>query len=552
MISARSLVLRRTLPFLLSTLALGLVAGCDDENGSSSTNSSTSSSSSSSSGSGGAGGEDVGFRLSGTLSYEYVPFDVDLEKLDYGNIEKRPIRGASVRLIDADTDAEIAKTSSDDEGAYSFDYMGATKVKLWVYAETEVPSLTVEDNTSGDAVYVMESDTADSAADAKLDVLAATGWDGTAYTKTRAAAPFAVLDTAYISARRFLDEVSPPPVFPPLKFNWSVNNRPEEGDKVLGQIGTSHFDGEELYILGKEDVDTDEFDSHITVHEWGHWFNKTLGRADTIGGTHSSSDIEDPRVAFSEGFCTALSAIVLDPDTTYTDSSGPQQASGFSNDVEVNNNNVEKNPGWFSETTVEGVVYDLYDGPNEPFDQVSVGISGIYAALRTQKDKPSFTTIFSYVASLKENNPQAAADIDAVTSFYNASADFGVDPIEDEWGTNETHSGGFPGSLPVYKEGVVGNSYTVDLTGDAESNRLSQNVYVRIEGDGMAITVTSTSPSDVDLAVFKAGVLVTTDGNVSGEESVTFDSEAGTIYVLSVRGFNTLPVSYGAEITISH
>ncbi|HVJ90427.1 MAG TPA: carboxypeptidase-like regulatory domain-containing protein, partial [Labilithrix sp.] len=549
-IYARSLVLRRPLPFLLSALALGLVAGCDDGNGSSTSNSS--STSSSSSGSGGAGGQDESFRLSGSLSYESVPFDVDLEKLDYGKIEKRPIRGASVRLIDADTDAEIAKTTSDDEGAYSFDYTGAAKVKVWVYTQTEVPSLTVEDNTSGDEVYVMESNTADSAVDAKLDVLAATGWDGTAYTKTRAAAPFAVLDTAYTAARRFLDEVSPTPVFPPLKFNWSINNRPEDGDKALGQVGTSHFDGEELYILGKEDVDTDEFDSHITVHEWGHWFDRTLGRADTIGGNHAAGDIEDPRVAWSEGFCTGLSAIILDPDTTYTDSSGPGQASGFANDVEINNNDVEANPGWFSETTVEGLVYDLYDGPNEPFDQVSVGIKGIYEAHQSQKSKASFTTIFSFVASLKENNPQAAPDIDALTSFYNVSADFGLDPIEDEWGTNETHAGGFTGSLPVYKEGVVGNSVAVELTGDAESNRLSQNVYVRIEGDGMAITVTSTSPSDVDLSLFNAGVLVTSDGNASGEESLTFDSEAGTFYVLSVRGYNTMPVSYGADITISH
>ncbi|MDI3285474.1 hypothetical protein [Polyangium sp. 15x6] len=548
MIYARSLVLRRTLPFLISALALGLVAGCDDDNGSSSSNSS----SSSSSGSGGAGGQDAGFRLSGSLSYEYVPFDADLEKLDYGKIEKRPIRGASVRLIDADTDAEIAKTTSDDEGAYSFDYTGAAKVKLWVYAQTEAPSLTVEDNTSGDEVYVMESNTADSAEDAKLDVLAATGWDGTAYTKIRAAAPFAVLDTAYTAARRFLDEVSPPPAFPPLKFNWSINNRPEEGDKAMGQVGTSHFDGEELYILGKEDVDTDEFDSHIIVHEWGHWFDQTLGRADTIGGTHGSGDIEDPRLAWSEGFCTALSAIILDPDTTYTDSSGPGQASGFANDVEMNDNNAESSPGWFSETTVHGVVYDLYDGPNEPFDQVSVGIKGIYEAHQSQKNKASFTTLFSFVASLKENDPQAAPGIDAVTSFYNASADFGIDPIEDEWGTNETHSGGFPGSLPVYKQGVVGNSYTVDLTGDGESNRLSQNVYYQIEGDGMPITVTSTSPSNVDLAVFNAGVLVTSDENPSGEESLTFNSEAGTIYVLSVRGYNTMPVSYAADITISH
>ena len=561
MISARPFVLRSILTLSLSALTLGLAPGCGGDSGEQSTSSasagSTSSgagggtSSSASSGTGVGGGEQKGLHLSGTLSYEYVPYDVALDALDYGMVQKRPIRGASVRLLDADTSVEIAKTVSTDSGAYAFDYEGAAHVKLWVYAETAAPVITVEDNTQNNEVYVVESPQTDSAADAKLDFLVTTGWGGKAYTKPRASAPFAVLDAAYTASRRFLDEATPPPQFQPLKLNWSIDNRPEDGDKAKGQIGTSHWDGDELYILGKEDVDTDEFDSHILVHEWGHAFEARIGRSDTIGGTHAAGDVDDPRVAWSEGFCNALSAMILDPDTVYADSSGAQQASGFSDNIEKNDNSPESSPGWFSERTVEGVAFDLYDGANEPFDKVSIGLNGVYAALLSNKKTPALTTLFSFVGAIKQSAPQSTADIDALTSYYKVSGQFGVDSITDAWGTGETHTGGVAGSVPVYKKGSIGTMYTVDLSGTGESNQLSRNVYYLMVGDGMPVTVKSTCSYDVDLKIYHYGDIAAKATTTSGNETLTFDTVSGEVYVLTIHGDDTTS-SYSADVSITH
>ena len=87
------------------------------------------------------------------------------------------------------------------------------------------------------------------------------------------------------------------------------------------------------------------FDQHVVVHEFGHYFENQLARSDSIGGAHSEGDFLDPTVAFSEGWGNAFSAIVLG-DTVYRDSGGPSQGSGFSFDVEDNNT---LNGGWFSE-----------------------------------------------------------------------------------------------------------------------------------------------------------------------------------------------------------
>ncbi len=491
------------------------------------------------------------YHLAGTLAYERVPYDHANEGLDYGATETRPMRGVSVRLLDAETDEELASAVSGEDGSYAFDYEGTARVKLWLFAETVSPPITVEDNTSQDQIYVMESAEIDSAADAKLDVVATSGWSGDGYGGPRLAAPFAVLDAAYTATGRFLAETTPAPEFVPLLLNWSVDNRPEDGDPALGMIVTSHWDGTELYILGKADIDTDEFDSHIIIHEWCHAFQTTYTRADTIGGTHSVGDIVDPRVAFSEGSCNAMSGIIFDPDTVYTDSAGPLQGDGFSLNFEDNNIGLESNPGWFSEDNVASIVLDLYDGANEPYDAVEVGLQGVYTAMLTQRDAESFSTLFSFISPLKSEFPGAAADIDALVVYHAADADFGIDAIADEWATGESHTAGLAGNLPLYPVVAIGGMASADMFGGF-FNRLGQNRYFRIVGDGDPVTVESACMEDIDLSVFLAGELLETAATPGGYETLTFDTIAGKTYVLTVQGVSEVEAPYSAAISVDH
>lgn len=498
------------------------------------------------------GADGAAFHVSGKLAYERVPFDPEGGRLDYDASQQRPIRGASVRLIDADTDEELASTWSDEDGKYAFEYGGAARVKLWVFAETSRPAIRIEDNTAGDAIYVMESATVDSAADATLDVLAATGWTGSGYGDPRNAAPFAILDTVYTATGRFLAETAPPPEFVPLVINWSVENRPEFGDYASGQIGTTQWYLQEVYILGKEDINTDEFDTHIIVHEWCHSFLSTLMRSDSIGGMHVAGQILDPRVAWDEGACNAMSAIILDPDFVYFDTGGVRQGESFTLDLEYNPDGPEYSPGWFSEFTVGAILLDLYDATDEPFDRLSIGLQGIYDGLVAQKGLPARTTLFSFIAPVKDARPQDAAAIDALVVHHTADDAFGVGVVEDQWGTGETHVGGDASNLPLYTVAVPGEMYTRDLLGGEPFNNLGQSRYFRITGDGLPIWVDSTCAFELDLAVFHLGEAVGEAVTMGGNEELMFDTVDGETYVLVVQGFNDVPGPYPATISISH
>ena len=74
-------------------------------------------------------------------------------------------------------------------------------------------------------------------------------------------------------------------------------------------------------MLGKENVDTDEYDASVIAHEWGHYYQSAFSRDDSPGGAHSGGDRLDRRVAFSEGWGNAWSGIAL-ARSNYTDSSG--------------------------------------------------------------------------------------------------------------------------------------------------------------------------------------------------------------------------------------
>lgn len=500
------------------------------------------------------GGSTTEPRLTGKVEYEFVPYNHLNNGLDYSNTAKRPIRGARVLLLDASNDNVLAETVSTKDGAYTFDWSGSPNVKIWVYAETTEPQIAVADNTVQNAKYILESAVLLADEPKTLNLVAKSGWTGSSYGEPRQAAPFAILDAAYQAARRFIDEATPKPNFPKLEINWSVENRPEDGNLALGQIGTSFWDGGEIYILGKEDVDTDEFDTHVIVHEWGHSFEDFIARSDSQGGSHGFGDILDPRLAFSEGFCNALSGIILEPDTVYSDSSDVQQKDGFSFDVDENDTSAGAVPGWFSETTAENIVFDVYDGEGngaEPFDNVALGIPGIYGVVTGGfKTTPALTSIFPFVSTLKTNNASSAAAIDALVTHHKASGGFGIDPVVDEWGTNESHTGGDANALPVYTQMKIGDSKTVTLTGGLDWALLGQNRFLRFTGNGASVTVSTSSVDDVDLYIYKRGKEAASSATTSGNESAKFTTTSGEEYVINVQGFGEFSGPYDVVVAV--
>ena len=500
--------------------------------------------------------------LSGTLTYDRVPVNQDLIQgvffsgLNFNGIVQMPIRQAPVDLLSA-SGAVLDTTVSDDNGDYSFTVDSGENVRVRVRSEIQkgAPNevdLQVVDNTSGDAVYALQGPlSVVPASNQTRDLNADSGWGGFSYTGTRAAAPFALLDTIFETLEDFI-AVDPDVDFPPFDVQWSTLNVPQGGNVDLGQISTSSFTLENrggiqvpvIRILGDENNDTDEFDIHVVVHEFGHYFENQLSRADSVGGPHSAADLLDSRVAFGEGWGNALSGIILE-DPIYRDSFGNQQSQGFIIDVEENAN---PSVGWYSEGSVQSILYDLFDTVDDGADTTSIGLGPIYEAFvdPDYAETEAFTTIYAFLKALDNQPGVNAADVEALTD---AQLIFG----SGEFGIGETNNGGLPGSaampgaLPVYlnlpTNGTPVPFCSFDNFGDF--NRHGNRRFFRIEVPAagayqFSMQQTTTGPGDPDFFVFREGTLVAVGGSAASRSEVqTINLPAGT-HVMDAHAFDNV------------
>ncbi|MFA6034610.1 MAG: hypothetical protein WC889_17055, partial [Myxococcota bacterium] len=285
---------------------------------------------------------------------------------------------------------------------------------------------------------------------------ATSGWNGSAYDNAkRLAGPFAILDTVYSAMLKIVSADSTV-AMPALPINWSILNFPgKSGDVTKGEIGTSKYSSEknQLYILGKENSDTDEYDDHVVAHEWGHYFENKFSRSDSLGSDHGSGEKLDPRVAFGEGFGNGFSGMCLD-DPDYIDSKGAQQGTvGLYMNLDDSNGDPES-IGWFSEDSVQYILYQLYKNK-------SIGFKPFYTVFTgSQKTTDSFTTIHSFAYYMRQQYSSSEAAID---TLLNAKS---ITPPVNIWATTEANNGGDPKSLPVYNLLTVGGAAVVICVND--------------------------------------------------------------------------------------
>ncbi len=443
--------------------------------------------------------------LQGVVTFDRVPA-VAGAGLDYANTVERPARGVTVQLVGAN--GVLASTTTDAAGRYSFTVAANTDVSLRVRAEmVQIGSpswdFRVVDNVNSNALYVLAGSVFNSGvADLTRDLHAASGWDGTSYAMARSAAPFAILDVVYAAVQVVLG-AAPNADFPALQIRWSTGNVPVSGS-AAGQIGDSHFiPGVGIELLGAANQDTDEYDRHVIAHEWGHYLEHAFSRSDSIGGAHTLSDQLDMRVALSEGWGNAFSAIATG-EPVYVDTFGAGQARNFSFDLEQRPSRRNPNPGWFNEEAVQSLLYDLYDnGRDVPpgtttLDDLALGFAPLFAVLSgDQRQTPALTSVFSLVDALKRQRP---ADVPLIDQL---AASQGIQPIVDRYGSTETNFG-VPTKRTaqevgadfhsVYDELTVGGAavnvcslddYTSALTGAV--NKLASRRFVRF-------TVTAPGP----------------------------------------------------------
>jgi len=457
--------------------------------------------------------------ISGIMQYEFPPPNANCSGLNFGSIQLRPIRQASVQILDDTGTIVLDSDVTDDFGAYSVTVNASTNVILRVRAEiikggnpswdvqvrnNVVDPLDPSPPALGQRpIYVMDTAVMDSGViDQTLDLTAATGWDGASFTNPRVAAPFSILDAIY-SGILLVAAEDPNANFDPLDAFWSPDNTSTRGTGTFderidsGELGTSFYSGDRLFLLGLEGDDIEEFDDHVIIHEWGHYFEDNFSRSDSIGGAHGVGDLLDMRVAFGEGFATALSGMALN-NPIYCDTLWfGNQLSGFEIDIESDGGGVA---GWFNEISVMKLIYDLWDTNDDGADVSSIGFGPIYTVMTgAQVATSAFTSIFSFATDLKLSlNAQDASFVDALLTEQDINANI------DSWGSTETNDGG-PGSpddvLPIYTDLTLGVTRQICVNSQFDSvrdgNKLSEHRYLRMNlpaAQQVTFTMATVSP----------------------------------------------------------
>ena len=512
--------------------------------------------------------------IGGDIKYERVPFYPSggaLGGLNYGATTAVPARGIVVELRKADQNQSfLATTTTDQNGSYFF--AAPLNTNVFVRARAQVLSLgspgqpavwnvSVKDNANSSALYAMDGSSFNTGSidQTRPTMLADSGWPefgGSTYSGTRVAAPFAVLDSLYSAVQFVATQGDPSITLPPLEVFWSpVNKSSDTWDPAVGNIITTLFQPQGdatwpsgIYVLGNDGVDTDEYDAHVLTHEFNHYLQDHVSRDDTPGGSHSGSDKVDMRVSFSEGFGNAFSGMPLN-DPLYRDSYGDKQGNDFGFDLETNNVSPK---GWYGESSIGSIVWDLFDSGAEAGDTVTVGYSSILSVFRNQlRTGQPLTSIFPFIVALKAQPGAPVAAIDTLVAAQNIKSS-GMDAF----GSTETNDGGNvdnPDVLPIYTNISLNGGPAVLCGNHVEGviNKLGNRRFLKFSlNAARTVTITakytntgSADPSatlprpDPDIVLFKGPVLDSAESDNIDQESMTRALGLGD-YVIEVYEYS--------------
>jgi hypothetical protein len=210
---------------------------------------------------------------------------------------------------------------------------------------------------------------------------------------------------------------------------------------------------------------------------------------------------------------------------------------GQLNEGRFNVENDMSDDGWFSESSCQEILWDLFDSANEGADALATGFLPIWQVLTgAERSTQAVTSIFPFITALKQLIPASAAQIDQLVSSE------GIDAVTiDAFATGETN---FPNTavqsevLPVYTDITIGGpARTVRSSGRfGSANKLSNHRFLRLVVPAQRVVrITASAPArDVDVVILRgAEVLRFAQENGPSNEDFTILLPAGS-YVLDV------------------
>jgi hypothetical protein len=449
----------------------------------------------------------------------YQKLDVTDNGLDLSHPVMVPIRNARIEAFDRSSQAIVAVAESDNRGRFRIPVPFLPDLTIRVLSRLRSADLRVTDNTSGNASYNISFDI-----DAREPLGGVVLVDN-----SRVSGAFNILEVVQRGNEimRMADEKLIPP---PVNIFWSTRNT-----KAL--IGTTYFNfiNNTAYILGDRAADSDEYDDSVIAHEYAHMLAARFSRDDSPGHAHGIGDMLDPRVAWSEGWANFFSSAVRN-DAVYRDSMGPNGTRLLRYDLEENIPVGDK-PGYWSEASVQGLLWDLYDDHEDTADDVQFPLSMIWGAFMDMKND-RFVYLPYFLDHFLERNPSATDVLRSMVQYRSIDFQPGVRPSV----TNP-----FPRPIDV-GETVTGN---VDSLSSKRTNLVQSAHFLSFTTSGGAASIrleiiglgpgNNPNANDLDLFLMDANgrLLDRSDRGLNGQsELIPIKLAAGT-YVIEVRSYYT-------------
>jgi hypothetical protein len=462
--------------------------------------------------------------LNGEAFYQKIP--VTDTGLDLNHPVMVPIRSARVEVIDRSLQAIVAVSETDGNGQFRVPVPLEPDLTIRVVSRLRTGDLRVADNTSGNAFYSIATDV-----DARQTIPKVVIADN-----SRLSGAFNILEIVQRSndALRFADAAVIPP---PIAIYWSTRNTPRGGNIAQGLVGTTYFNYTDniAFVLGDRNVDSDEFDDSVIAHEYAHMLAVRFSRDDSPGASHGMGDMLDPRVAWSEGWANFFSSAVRN-DAGFRDSLGPNGTNTLKYDLEENVP-AGDNPGYWSETSVDTLLWDLYDDHSDAGDDVQYPLSMIWNAFTDLRNErlvyfPYFLERFT--ARYPESAPvlQAMAQLRSIDFQPHVKPSVSM-PFPKPMNVGDTVAG-FVDSLTSKRTNLMQSAhfFTFATTGGAAAIRLD------ITGLGPAGNVNA---NDLDLFLMDANgrVINRSDRGLNGQSELISTPLAAGTYLVEVRSYYT-------------
>jgi hypothetical protein len=468
--------------------------------------------------------------MAGQAFYQKV--DVTDAGLDLNHPTMVPIRNARVEIFSRSSQSVVAVSETDLRGRFTVPVPLDPNLTVRVLSRLRSLDLRVADNTNQNQLYSIALDV--DGRESRSDLVLA--------DSSRLSGAYNILEMVQRGndTIRMADPTVAPPV---VTIYWSTRNRKSSGNinNPLGLVGTTYFNiaTNTAYVLGDRndhgaDSDSDEFDDAVIVHEYAHMLAAKFSRDDSPGGQHMLGDMLDPRVAWSEGWANFFSSVVRN-DAIWRDSFGANGTNILRYDLEDNVPAGDK-PGYWSEASVDTILWDLFDDHVDTADNVQYPFSQIWNAF-TDLRNDRFVYLPYFLEHFVTRNPAAADDVRGIVQARSIDFQPNVRPsvaYPFPAPMNDSTVTGVVDSLTTKRTNLVNSShfYSFTTAGGAASIRLD------ITGLG---TGGNPNANDLDLFLMDSdgNVIARSDSGLNGQtERVALKLAAGT-YVVEIRSYYT-------------